>query len=170
MKWGSGSEARSSAVLRAAIVLVLMALPAALAVAGGEHEGVVNATDGVAIGGYDPVAYFADGAPTEGNEAHAYDWDGATWWFTSAEHRELFVAEPERYAPRYGGYCAFAAARNQVAEGDPELWTIHDGRLYLNFNDRTHRQFLADLPNQVEAADANWPALRAELAASTAQK
>ena len=78
----------------------------------------------------------------------------------------MFADDPERYAPKFGGYCAFAASQGQVAEGDPELWTIHDHRLYLNLNERFQRRFREDLPGNIAAAEENWPALRAELAAA----
>jgi len=152
-----------------AVAAVLLLVPAAMAFAGGDHEGVINTTDGVAIEGYDPVAYFTLGEPTQGSDVHVHEWDGAQWWFASAEHLEMFASDPERYAPRYGGYCSFAAARNQVATGDPLLWTIEDDRLYLNLNERFQRQFRDDLPGNIAAADENWPALRERLAASAAE-
>ena len=148
------------------LALALMVLPTAWAVAGGRQEGPVNTTDGVAIRGYDPVAYFTLGEATEGNAEYTFDWDGAEWHFASAEHRDLFAHDPQRYAPQYGGYCAFAAAQNQVADGDPALWTIHDDRLYLNLNTRVERQFRDDLPGNIAAATANWPGLRARLEAA----
>ncbi len=158
---------RSTAVV--VFALMLTALPAARAAAAGQHEGVINTTDGVAIHGYDPVAYFTLGEPTEGSARFSAEWDGAEWWFVSAEHRELFAGDPERYAPRYGGYCAQAAAQNRVADVDPELWTIEGGRLYLNYNARFQRRFLSDLAANIAAADSNWPALRAELRAALSQ-
>lgn len=151
------------------LAVVLLILPAAWVSATGEHEGVVNTTDGVAIRGYDPVAYFTLGEPTEGNELHTYEWDGAEWRFASAEHRDRFAENPEAYAPRYGGYCAYAASRNEIADGDPELWTVEDGRLYLNLNTRFQRRFLESLTASITAADANWPGLRAELKAAAEQ-
>ena len=151
-----------------AILLTVVALvPAAVAVAGGSHEGAVNTTDGVAIRGYDTVAYFTTGEPARGSEAYVVEWDGAEWRFASAEHRDLFSADPERYAPRYGGHCAYAAARNQIADGDPLLWTIHDGRLYLNLNSSVERRFRESIESEVAAAEANWPALRARLSTTT---
>lgn len=154
---------------RMSLVAAIAMFPVSVAVAGGTPEGVVNASEGIAIGGYDPVAYFELGEPTVGSAAHSFDWDGAEWRFASAEHRDRFSANPERYAPAYGGYCAFAAAENQVAIGDPELWTIHDGRLFLNLNARFQRQFRDDIDANIERADSNWPELRAGLADSTAE-
>ncbi|MEX2444253.1 MAG: YHS domain-containing (seleno)protein [Alkalispirochaeta sp.] len=150
-----------------AIVMMLLVLPVALVMAGGQNEGVVNTNeDGVAIKGYDAVAYFTEGKPVQGSAEYTVEWDDATWWFSSEEHRQMFADDPERYAPKYGGYCAYAASQGQVAEGDPELWTIHEDRLYLNLNERFQRRFRDDLSGSIAAADENWPELRAELASA----
>jgi len=114
---------------------------------------------GVAIEGYDPVAYFTDGKPVEGEKKHSFEWRGATWRFASAEHRDAFAAEPEKYAPVYGGYCAYAVANDSLAGIDPEAWTIHDGRLYLNYSLAIREKWLQDLPGYIAKADANWPGL-----------
>ncbi len=153
---------------RTLALAVLFVLPGVVAVASGQHEGVIHTIDGVAIGGYDPVAYFTLGAPTQGVEQFTAEWDGAVWWFVSADHRDRFVADPERYAPHYGGYCAQAAAQNQVAEGDPEIWTVEGNRLFLNYNARYQRRFRSDLASNIAAADHNWPDLRSRLAEAEA--
>lgn len=87
--------------------------------------------DGVAIDGYDPIAYFADGAAQRGSARHVHHWSGATWHFTSSEHAEQFAADPERYAPQFGGQCAFGASLGKDADASPESWRIIDGRLCL---------------------------------------
>ncbi len=145
------------------IMTVCFLIPLATAVGAGQQEGPVNTTDGIAIEGYDPVAYHIMGAPVEGSATFSSEWDGAMWYFVSAEHRDLFAEDPERYAPHYGGYCAQAAAQDQVAPGDPELWTIEGGRLFLNYNARYQSRFRSDLPGNIAAADRNWPGLRAGL-------
>ncbi len=161
---GTGRTPQVSRAGRLVLLATLLAiLPAAWAFAGGQHEGPVNTTDGIAIQGYDPVAYHTLGEPTEGSSRFSADWDDATWYFISAEHRDLFAKDPERYAPHYGGYCAQAAAQDQVAEGDPEIWTIEGGRLFLNYNNRYQRRFRSDLPGNIASADRNWPGLRAGL-------
>ncbi|MFW6313865.1 MAG: YHS domain-containing (seleno)protein [Spirochaetota bacterium] len=115
MRYRPSAETRSNALRLLAVASVLLLVPAAMSFAGGEHEGVVNTTDGVAIEGYDPVAYLTLGEPTQGSDAYVHEWDGAQWWFASAEHLGMFEADPQRYAPRYGGYCSFAATRNEIA-------------------------------------------------------
>ncbi len=117
----------------------------------------VFATDGVAIHGYDPVAYFTMSKPLEGDAAITSVLDGATFRFASAGHKELFDADPERYAPKYGGYCAYAVSKGATATTVPEAWSIHDGRLYLNYSTGVHRTWLKDVAGNVRRADANWP-------------
>lgn len=116
---------------------------------------------GVAIDGYDPVAYFTDGRPVEGRREHAFDWNGATWRFASVAHRELFVQAPERYAPQYGGYCAWAVSQGYTAGIDPQAWRIEGGRLFLNYSPEVQKKWSADIPGNVAKGDANWPQLLA---------
>jgi YHS domain-containing protein len=114
---------------------------------------------GVAIEGYDPVAYFTDGRPVEGKKGFETEWNGATWRFVSAEHRDLFAADPGKYAPQYGGYCAWAVSQGSTAGIDPEAWKIHDGKLYLNYDRSVQEKWLADMENLIAKGDANWPKL-----------
>ncbi len=107
----------------------------------------VNKTyDGVAIKGYDSVAYFTDGKPVKGSRGFEYVWMGAKWHFSSAEHRDLFIENPEKYAPKYGGYCAYAISRGSVADIDPEAWNIVGGRLYLNLSKKIRDKWSKDIP------------------------
>jgi len=114
---------------------------------------------GVAIDGFDPVAYFTDGKPVEGKKEHAHEWRGATWRFASAEHRDLFAADPGKYAPQYGGWCAYAVAQGSTADIDPEAWTIHGGKLYLNYDKKVQAKWLADRDAYIAKADVTWPGL-----------
>ncbi|MDH3685753.1 MAG: hypothetical protein OEP95_05975 [Myxococcales bacterium] len=114
---------------------------------------------GVAIHGYDPVAYFDEGAPREGSKEHVFEWRGATWRFVSAEHRERFRADPESFAPQYGGYCAYAVSQGATANGDPELWAIVDGKLYLNLNPAIQERWDEDRPGYIQKGDRLWPGL-----------
>jgi hypothetical protein len=95
-------------------------------------EPMVFQRDGFAIGGTDPVAYVTEGGPVQGDPAYAPTGMGARWTFASAANRDAFVADPERYAPAFGGYCAFAASRGYLAPTIPEAWSIYEDRLYLN--------------------------------------
>lgn len=110
-----------------------------------------------AVGGHDVVAYFNAGGPVKGSKKHATSWMGARWLFASAANLAAFEANPERYAPQYGGYCAYAVSKGATASGDPDNWSIVDGKLYLNYNDDVQATWEADIPRYIRAADANWP-------------
>ncbi|MBV6631443.1 MAG: YHS domain-containing protein [Alphaproteobacteria bacterium] len=109
-----------------------------------------------AVSGYDTVAYFTEGKPVEGSSEFQTEWNGATWKFSSAENLAKFEADPERYAPQYGGYCAWAMAKGQFASTQPENWAIVDGKLYLNYNDAIQARWDADIPNFISQADTQW--------------
>ncbi len=131
--------------------------------ASGSPESVVNERDGVAIKGYDPVAYFIKGEAVEGSEEFTVEYEDAVWQFSSPEHRDLFLADPEKYAPAYGGYCAWAVSNGDFADIDPEQWVIHEGTLYLNFDARTNRRFNEDLPGNIQKAESNWPEMKSRI-------
>ena len=114
---------------------------------------------GVAIRGYDPVAYFTQGEPLKGSKTFRTEWNGAEWRFVNAEHLNLFNADPERYAPQYGGYCAWAVANNYTASTQPEAWTIFGDKLYLNYSLSVRGQWEQDIPGNVVKGDANWPSV-----------
>lgn len=120
-------------------------------------EGKIYATGGVALGGTDPVAYFEVGEPVQGSATYSHEWRDVQWHFASAEHRELFAENPEAYAPQYGGWCAWAAARNYAAGTIPEAWNIVGGKLYLNANLSVKRRWERNFESFIMAADANWP-------------
>lgn len=115
----------------------------------------------LAVDGYDPVAYFTDGKPVEGNKEFSFEWSGATWRFASAAHRDLFAADPEKYAPQYGGYCAWAVSQGYTADADPEAWKIVGGKLYLNYDKKVQAKWEQDTAGLIQKADVNWPKLRA---------
>ena len=119
------------------------------------------AIDGIAIRGTDPVAYFEGAGPVAGSPEHALMWRGATWHFASAANRAPFEADADRFAPRYGGYCAYAVSKGGLATTDPAAWTIHEGQLYLNFSLNVRGIWSQDIPGNIARADANWPAVLA---------
>ncbi len=122
------------------------------------YTGFLSST---ALDGYDTVAYFKMGKPVAGSSDHSTEWNGATWHFSSAENLATFQADPEAYAPQYGGYCAWAAAQNKTAPGDPNAWKIVDGKLYVNVNASIQARWEKDIPGFIAKADANWPGLLA---------
>src|SRR5687767_15893814 len=101
----------------------------------------VYTSDGLAASGYDAVAYFTLGRAQKGSSEFETVWSGARWRFASARNREAFVAEPAKYAPQYGGYCAWAVASDYTYSADPEAWRIVDGRLFLNYSKDVQRKW-----------------------------
>ncbi len=112
-----------------------------------------------AVDGTDVVAYFSQGEPVAGNADITHDWNGVTWRFSTEENRATFAADPEAYAPQYGGYCAWAVAQGYTASTTPEAWKIVDGKLYLNYSRRIQRRWERDIPGHISSGDANWPAV-----------
>ena len=136
------------------LIAAILLSPAALA----QKPSVFSDRDG-AIRGRDPVAYFDQKGPVKGSKQFSHPWQGATWYFTSAENRDKFAAEPERYAPRYGGYCAYAVAQGYTADIDPAAWSVVDGKLYLNYSLSVRERWRKDIPGYIRKGDANWPAV-----------
>ncbi|MBA3069526.1 MAG: YHS domain-containing protein [Hyphomonas sp.] len=118
-----------------------------------------GAFDDLAVQGYDPVAYFTDGKPVKGVKDFSTTYLGATFRFASAAHRDTFIANPQAYAPQYGGYCAWAVSQGYTAKGDARNWKIVDGKLYLNYNTSIQKKWEGDIPGFVSAANTNWPGL-----------
>lgn len=133
-------------------ILAWLFMPLALA---GQPPTFAN-SDG-AIRGYDPVAYFILGEPTEGKNKYSTKWQGAIYKFSSAENLSTFKSDPQRYAPQYGGYCAYAMSKGSIASTDPEAWSIVNGKLYLNFSPPIKKRWSKDIPGNIRAADRNWP-------------
>lgn len=147
--------------------LIAVLVAAAMWLCGTAQAGhpISGADRGPAIGGYDPVAYFTTDKPTPGDPAITHEWQAATWQFASEANRALFVADPARYAPQYGGYCAYATSLNRVAEGDAKRWKIVDGKLYLNANWIAHKLWQTDLSGNLEDSERNWDGVRAKIEA-----
>lgn len=108
-------------------------------------------------GGYDTVSYFDTGKPTKGSSEYTTRYQGANWRFANAENLARFEENPERYAPAYGGYCAWAVSQGDLVKGDPKHWSIRDGRLYLNYDQSVQDRWLEDPDGFILQADANWP-------------
>ena len=117
----------------------------------------LNTAGGTAVKGYDAVAYFTDHQPIKGSPQFSYKWQGAIWQFSSAEHRDAFMRDPNRYNPQYGGYCAYAVSQNNIVDIDPHQWQVVDGKLYLNANLLAQKLWERDPTGHIKKADANWP-------------
>ena len=116
-----------------------------------------NSATGVAINGYDPVAYFTQHMPVEGKAEFSALWNGAKWQFSNDANRQIFLAMPDKYAPQYGGYCAFAVSYGSTATTVPEAWSIVDNKLYLNNSLGVRSRWKTDIPGYIAKADKNWP-------------
>jgi hypothetical protein len=115
-----------------------------------------SAPNELAIKGYDTVAYFTAGTAVKGIESFTFPWHDMTWLFSTKENRDLFAANPGKYAPQYDGYCAWALTESRKAKTDPEVWKIVDGKLYLNCSKTAYEKWSVDIPGNIKKADANW--------------
>jgi hypothetical protein len=111
----------------------------------------------LAVKGFDVVAYAMEGAAVRGRPEFEHRWKGVVWRFASAVHRDQFERDPARYAPQFGGYCAWAVSRGYTADIDPEAWKMVDGKLYLNYSRRVQKMWEEDLAGNIATAAANWP-------------
>ena len=119
---------------------------------------------GIAIQGFDPVAYHLVGTAVQGKAEYATQWNAATWWFSSNVNRQLFITSPKKYAPAYGGWCAFGIADGYAAETDPiNAWTIHQGQLYLNWNAQVSKDWNADKAGYLKKSEPKWSTVQKQL-------
>lgn len=140
------------------LIAIAAALAApALAAAAADNEVYTGHFSNLAVGGYDPVAYFEQGEPAKGQPQYSYEYKGATWRFSSAENLASFTADPDAYAPQFGGYCAWAVSQGYTAPGNPKNWSVVEGKLYLNYNDKVQRDWEKDIPGFIAKANENWP-------------
>lgn len=154
--------------IRYAAMAVIVAVIAAAGYFGIQASGVfasskpvVNTigSPGVAIKGYDPVAYFKDGGPRKGSKEFSVKYKGATWHFANAENKAAFTADPEKYAPVYGGYCAYGVSKGYLVKIDPEAWSIKNGHLYLNYDQGVQKTWSKDPQGYITKANKLWPGL-----------
>ncbi|MFT3678903.1 MAG: YHS domain-containing (seleno)protein [Ferruginibacter sp.] len=115
---------------------------------------------GRAIRGYDPVAYFMQEKAVPGVDSLVYQWNNADWYFSSREHLDQFKANPAKYAPQYGGYCAYGLSNGYKAPTNADAWTITDGKLYLNYNLEVRDEWNKQRAERIKKADQNWPAVK----------
>lgn len=148
-------------VLRyAASATLFLAFSAGMTALAADRVDVINRDrSSLALKGYDPVAYFQQGRSVKGTSLFSYRWMDSTWHFASAESRDLFASDPQKYAPQYGAYCSWAVSRGYTADTDPDAWKIVDGKLYLNYSKSVQRKWETDIPGNIRKADGNWPSL-----------
>lgn len=133
------------------IFLLLLSLTVAA------QKSPIYSTDDGAIKGYDPVAYFTSGEPVKGKADFTYNWKDADWYFSSQENLDKFKAEPETYAPQFGGYCAFGVSKGALYKIEPDAWKIVDGKLYLNYSKGIQKKWEANQADFIKQANDNWP-------------
>jgi YHS domain-containing protein len=144
---------RMIATVGAALLLASVAAPSVRA----ESPSDVNTIDGIALHGFDPVAYFTQNKAVKGDAQVTAVHHGITYEFASKEDQAAFQANPEKYVPQYGGFCAFAVSRGLKADIDPHEFAIDDGKLYVNNSGRAQQRFIEDVKGNIEKADHNWP-------------
>lgn len=115
---------------------------------------------GVALKGYDPVSYFSSGGPALGQSAFSEKHEGATYWFANAGNRDVFKANPAKYAPAYGGFCAMGVALEKKLDINPQLWRVVDGKLYLNVHKEAQTRWLEDVKGNLAQAEKIWPRIK----------
>ena len=142
--------------IRRSLALLLLAAFAALSAAAGDF----NTIDGVALRGHDPVAYFTQGKPARGDPALHAKHRGVSYHFSSAAHRDAFLAQPDRYRPQYGGFCAYGTARGYKADADPAAFSIVDGKLYVNYNAKVREDWLKEPARYIQLGDGKWDEVR----------
>lgn len=140
------------------ILAVLGAVPS-LAAPSAAGDALPRPDKRVALSGHDPVSYFTVGRPEKGSAEFSANFDDAVYWFKNAEHRALFVGDPDRYAPQYNGFCAITVARGAMLEPDPEAWAIADGKLYVFGSKKGIAYFQQQTAGIVDKAAENWPGL-----------
>ncbi|MBS0502988.1 MAG: hypothetical protein JSS55_04130 [Proteobacteria bacterium] len=150
-----------------AAALLVVAAPSAFLSSTAVHATVPGSTsavnvdqDGLAMRGYDPVAYFDTGKPTKGLASLDASFDGARYLFASEEHRQQFMADPAKYVPQFGGFCAIGTSFGEKVDADPETGRVVNGRLYVNFNEKAQALFDKDVPGTIQRAEQNWPTVK----------
>lgn len=139
--------------------LLSISIIAMLFATGMYAQNTYSSNNGTAIKGYDPVAYFLQQKAMKGSSKFSFDWSGSNWKFISQANLDSFKTAPQKYAPQYGGYCAFGVSENHKAPTDPNAWTLVGDKLYLNYNLQVKEMWLKDTANKIKLANENWPML-----------
>jgi hypothetical protein len=153
---GRSVSTKINVVMRAFLLLFGLLAASGVAAQTTATQAPIFSTDQGAIKGYDPVAYFAMGQPQRGLDSITYAWQGATWHFGSVAHRDSFALQPEKYAPQYGGYCAYGWAQGYAVKIEPDAWAIINGKLYLNYDQSVQRKWNKKRTQYIREADQNW--------------
>lgn len=144
--------------MKRTILIVLLSVAGFLQVKAQKAE--IFTKDGKAIRGYDPVAFFKVSKPVKGADSLAYKYKDATWLFSSKENLESFKANPDKYAPQYGGYCAYGVSAGHKSPTETDTWTVVDDKLYFNYNMKVKEAWTKDQPALIKKADEKWPDIK----------
>ena len=144
-------------MLRSLMIVFLAVMLSVPALAGPSQPEIYRDVNGRALKGYDAVAYHLERKPVKGSQDFAIEWKGAEWWFSSAENRDKFLSDPERWAPQYGGYCAWGIAKDRVVSINPTIFRIFNDKLYLNLNMKVHKEWLGSHHAFIAKANDKWP-------------
>ncbi|AFK04686.1 YHS domain-containing protein [Emticicia oligotrophica DSM 17448] len=123
------------------------------------QEKAIFVKNGIAINGYDAVAYFTESKAVEGKNDFSFEWNEAKWLFSSQANLDVFKTNPTKYAPQYGGFCAYGVSENHKSPTDPNAWTIVDDKLYLNYSKKVKELWSKDIPSRIQKANELWPSL-----------
>jgi YHS domain-containing protein len=134
------------------LIAIAVSLMSTVALAGDFFE-----TDGVALHGYDPVAYFVAAAPQKGQAQYSYEYKGSKFYFASDANRRAFMEAPEKYAPQFGGYCAYGTSQGYKVSTQPDAFAVVKDKLYLNYNKKVQEIWRQDVPGNIDRAEKNWP-------------
>jgi YHS domain-containing protein len=146
-------------IIKKIAIVSILVLPVSCFMLSQEKDDVIYSTSMGAIDGYDPVAYFNMGKAMKGNEDYSYIWNDAVWYFSSTENRDVFMKNPDKYAPEYGGYCAYAIAEGKKVKVDPEQWSIINDRLFINYDEKIQRKWMENKFEYIGKADKKWEEL-----------
>lgn len=124
------------------------------------QKSAVYMENNIAVNGYDVVAYFTESKPVKGTKNFLYQWQNVYWLFSSKQNLDSFSHNPEKYAPQFGGYCAFGLSEGHKAPTQPDAWTITDGKLYLNYNKDVRELWKKDMNERLIKAEKNWTELK----------
>jgi YHS domain-containing protein len=154
------AKVTSKAVKLTILGILVSVVPIAWAVAGGANKPIATDSFGVAIKGYDTVAYFTEGRALKGKKEFEFSWQSVRWYFANAAHRDLFAANPKRYVPQFGGFCARGMTRGKMAAADPKAWTIVDGKLYMKFSKASRDRWRQNKAENIKKAEEKWANIR----------
>jgi hypothetical protein len=141
-------------------LMVSIAFFLAFALTGFSQKSEVFIFEGAAIRGYDPVAYFTDNKAVKGDDHFSFEWKNAVWHFANAENLAAFKSDPQKYAPQYGGYCAYGTAEGHKAPTSADAWTIVDNKLYFNYNKNVQSMWKKNTEGNIQKAEKNWPLIK----------